>query len=61
MKEFIVPESISKERMSVCEKCDSFFKLTKQCLECGCFVSLKTKLSNQHCPKNKWSKYKRKD
>ena len=57
MKEFIVPKNISKDRMSICKSCDRFFKPTKQCKECLCFMFLKTKLSSSECPIGKWKSY----
>jgi len=47
-------EEVSRARMAICESCPSFFKLTKQCKECGCFMEVKTKLGNSKCPLGKW-------
>lgn len=43
-----------QERMSICELCPRFVKLTSQCLECGCIMKLKTKLAAATCPLGKW-------
>ena len=41
-------------RISICESCDHFIKMTKQCSKCGCFMQLKTRLTNASCPIGKW-------
>lgn len=43
-----------EKRMSICEACPRFVKLTTQCLECGCVMKLKTKLAQATCPLGKW-------
>lgn len=47
-------EDEAQTRIDVCDGCNSFIHLTKQCKECGCFMPLKTKLKNTKCPLNKW-------
>jgi hypothetical protein len=42
------------KRISICEDCEYFIKITKQCTKCGCFMKLKTRLTDAHCPENKW-------
>lgn len=49
-----VHEEKRKERLSICEQCPRFVKLTSQCLECGCIMKLKTKLAAATCPLGKW-------
>jgi hypothetical protein len=46
-------EEIAK-RMSICEECPSYLKITGQCKQCGCFMKLKTKLQDARCPDRKW-------
>lgn len=41
-------------RISICEGCEHFIKMTKQCSKCGCFMKLKTKLTDASCPIGKW-------
>jgi hypothetical protein len=43
-----------EQRMSICQQCPRFVKLTSQCLECGCIMNLKTKLEHATCPLGKW-------
>jgi hypothetical protein len=47
-------ETISNDRYAICESCPRFFKITKQCKECGCFMAIKTKLKEAVCPLGKW-------
>lgn len=47
-------EELSLSRLSVCEGCERFVHFTKQCLECGCFMNMKTRLLNAKCPLGKW-------
>ena len=49
-----VLENTQNERLKICETCPKFIKLTKTCKECGCFMVLKTKLSEASCPLGKW-------
>lgn len=49
-----VSDQIQKERMEICRGCDHFIKMTNQCTECGCIMTLKTKLPHAECPINKW-------
>lgn len=41
-------------RLSTCKDCDSLFKPTRTCRECGCFMALKTWLKDATCPLGKW-------
>lgn len=47
-------EVLSEKRYEICEACPRFFKITKQCKECGCFMPIKTKLKEAVCPLEKW-------
>ena len=49
-----VLEDIYKERMDICNKCDYFINMTKQCKKCGCFMEIKTRIDNAYCPIGKW-------
>jgi len=42
------------KRLSICQSCDRFIKLTTQCKECGCIMKLKTTMSHASCPIGKW-------
>jgi hypothetical protein len=47
-------EELASHRFSICETCPSLLKVTNQCKECGCFMSLKVKLLQAECPLKKW-------
>jgi hypothetical protein len=47
-------EDLAEKRYDICRECPELIDLTKQCKECGCVMSLKTKLRNAVCPLNKW-------
>jgi hypothetical protein len=48
------PDSESKRRYDICLECPRLIKITKQCLECGCIMPIKTKLKEAVCPIGKW-------
>ena len=43
-----------KERITMCEACEKFFRPTRQCKICFCFMDIKTKLGSMKCPDDKW-------
>jgi hypothetical protein len=47
-------EELSKARLSVCEDCEFFAHMTRQCRHCWCFMDLKSKILNAHCPCDLW-------
>lgn len=47
-------ELLAQERIKVCETCDEFKKLARQCRQCGCFVDLKAQILTAECPTGKW-------
>lgn len=46
--------SLIETRLKICDGCDKYIQLTKQCRECGCIMPLKTRLVNASCPLGKW-------
>ena len=50
----LTPAELAGERMKLCAQCPEFTKLTKQCKLCGCYMELKTRLLEAHCPKDLW-------
>lgn len=42
------------ERLDICSSCPRFFKLTKSCRECGCFMGAKAWLKDATCPREYW-------
>lgn len=47
-------DDIAAKRLEICLGCEKLIQVTKQCKECGCFMSMKTKLENATCPLGKW-------
>lgn len=47
-------EKLTAQRISICHRCPHYLPKTKQCAECGCFISVKAKLSTESCPLHKW-------
>jgi hypothetical protein len=47
-------DDTARKRMDVCDGCSRLLKATYQCKECGCFIKLKTKLTQAACPIGKW-------
>jgi hypothetical protein len=55
-----VEDSIYKKRISICKQCPHYIRMTKQCSQCGCFLSLKARLGGEECPVGRWGKEKTK-
>lgn len=49
-----VEKYIQKERLAVCLECPELIRATKNCKQCGCFMTHKVKLPNAGCPLGKW-------
>lgn len=49
-----VDQATIDARMATCRDCDRFISGTTQCRECGCIMSMKTRLSTAACPLGKW-------
>jgi len=47
-------EEDSAKRYEICKVCPELINLTKQCKQCGCIMTLKTKLQEAKCPLGKW-------
>jgi hypothetical protein len=43
-----------KKRLDICNGCEYFFKHTKTCKQCMCFMPVKASLKNSRCPLYKW-------
>lgn len=48
-----IDEETSNNRLSICEQCEHFTAV-KSCTECGCFMPVKTRLTEARCPVGKW-------
>lgn len=64
VEELLTDVDIIQERQDICGSCERMDWKNKKCLECGCFLELKTKSKVNrkvnggseitHCPLNKW-------
>lgn len=43
-----------EKRISICQQCENFDKYKEKCKLCGCYMTMKTRLSGESCPINKW-------
>jgi len=56
MNRFFVPNDIYEDRIAICKECPHYFKTTGNCLKCGCFVKVKSRIAVMSCPIKKWNK-----
>ncbi len=49
-----VSAEVAASRIALCESCEKWLSVTRQCKRCGCFMDLKTKLPHAGCPLHKW-------
>lgn len=50
----IADDEEQARRMTICEGCDRFDKVSRRCMECGCYSTWKSYLRSSHCPIDKW-------
>lgn len=43
-----------EKRINICKECPRLIQSTKQCKECGCFMTAKARLDHSSCPLGKW-------
>lgn len=48
-----VADAEKTRRVKICKECPMLTKL-QRCKQCGCFVGLKTRLTTERCPLEKW-------
>jgi len=53
---FLTSKEVYEERLAICRGCENYFKLTGNCLRCGCFMRIKAKIAPMTCPDRKWLK-----
>ena len=51
-----VDDSVYTERMNTCQKCTFYSAngMSPRCLQCGCFLDAKARLTDAKCPLDKW-------
>jgi hypothetical protein len=55
IKEIFVLKKEYEERLTICTECEHFKKFLNRCGICGCVMTIKARLQNMSCPKNKWN------
>jgi rRNA maturation endonuclease Nob1 len=50
----VIDIKLHNERMPICLECEKLFKPSRTCKECGCFMVIKTSLTESKCPLGKW-------
>jgi hypothetical protein len=55
----IAPRDVSRQRLEICEGCERFQEKSRICDLCGCYMPLKTTMSNMKCPIDRWTEYVR--
>jgi len=53
-----VTANLYNQRIEICKKCEFVKETLRQirCSKCGCFMSLKARLSMLECPAGKWGR-----
>ena len=55
MSSFFVSDEVYKKRIGMCKACEFYSNLLGNCKICGCFMKVKARISQQHCPKYYWT------
>jgi hypothetical protein len=50
----LATKEVAQNRYDICKSCDRFANITKQCLECKCFMKVKVTFPKSVCPIGKW-------
>jgi len=50
-----VSPEIKNQRMDICKNCDKYDAEQVRCIECGCYLEIKTSFSLDSCPLGKWA------
>lgn len=54
IKNCVASKETQQERLSICRQCNRFDKHRDKCLECGCYLQYKVKITIFKCPLKKW-------
>lgn len=49
-----VSEEVYNQRMATCMDCDYLEKEQLRCIQCGCFMKVKSAFKKSYCPVGKW-------
>lgn len=47
-------EGIQRARINTCRACPAYDDIQHRCKECGCYLAVKVKFSEDSCPLGKW-------
>lgn len=56
MNRFFVENEVYEDRIEICKGCAYYYKPTGSCKICMCFMKIKARIANQHCPQKYWDK-----
>jgi hypothetical protein len=56
MNRFFVENEVYEDRIEICKGCAYYYKPTGSCKICMCFMKIKARIANQHCPQKYWHK-----
>lgn len=56
LSESLVSDDVFDQRMNTCQKCTFYSSdgMSPRCLQCGCFLDAKARLTEAKCPIGKW-------
>mgnify|MGYP000099380266 CR=1 FL=1 len=54
--QILASPEVQAERKKICYTCEYYDVDDNRCKACGCMLSIKTTMSANSCPKNKWPK-----
>jgi len=49
-----VEDSVSNDRLNICQLCEFFIKDDCRCSKCGCAMQFKVRFNGAKCPVDKW-------
>lgn len=53
-KRIYAESDVIEKRANTCEGCSFFDPVTRQCIDCTCFVDLKVNIKSEKCPQDFW-------
>ena len=56
MNKFFVPNKVYNKRIKICKSCEHYFKPTRSCKVCKCFMKIKARIAPMECPEGFWKK-----
>ena len=53
-EDIMVGKFEQRRRYDICQACKHFNGKHNRCMECGCYLNVKTKFKSEECPIKKW-------